>query len=667
MTKINYVVQLFIMEEELITTKIETDTLVEEAVKDDPSRETIQVDNVETLSKLGKAYLKEARTIDQLKLRKNGTVAQQSCFDNDGIHKLTGTKYNTAGVDKQGYNEAGWQIRTGRNKFTKTMYDENGLDMYGCDINGFNQDGFDKNGFGRDGVNRETGTLFDKRGFDKNGYSERGLNRFGQDREGYFSSGYNEVGYNREGYNRQGFNREGIHRETGTNYDAEGYDASGFDDTDVDRQGFDREGYDGGGFNRAGYDKDGYDEYGFNKFGFARDGYDKDGYDIYGFDRNGINRSGFNRDGIFTETGNLFDSSGFDKDGFDENGFNRDGKDKDGYDREGYKSQSILWRSHWYNKVLDRHGYDREGYDFRGFDIEGYDKKGRDQDGFDRFGFGKNGLHRDTGTKLDVNGFSILGVNESGVDRMTGKLNDNIAFATDYINAGSLTINRFASENGIDNKKAHKMIKTALIMMPELEGLLKETLDRSQKRVVAILINDTRRFNQDEIDLAEFWKNHPMMTIEVVKRIVPNDQSSKMEHRVLFNTNLTIDNVESIIHTFTPSSWDVSGAIGAINNQLSSINKQRTKWDEGVEATTTYRKLTEIKKFLLRYKDTNTSRMWKNNDRYSFDGGKTFIDITEDIVNEARDYLQNNGRLICCATVKDYIRNKHTNNTNANN
>jgi hypothetical protein len=31
-------------------------------------------------------------------------------FDKDGVHKVTGTKYNLAGFDKEGFNKKGWNI-----------------------------------------------------------------------------------------------------------------------------------------------------------------------------------------------------------------------------------------------------------------------------------------------------------------------------------------------------------------------------------------------------------------------------------------------------------------------------------------------------------------------------------------------------------------------------
>ncbi len=83
-------------------------------------------------------------------------------FDKNGIHRITGTEYNTKGRDICGYNQEGYHYN-----------------------------GFDRNGYDREG--------YDQGGFDHNGYNRRGHDRSGRDREGYDLDGYNTNGVNRKG------------------------------------------------------------------------------------------------------------------------------------------------------------------------------------------------------------------------------------------------------------------------------------------------------------------------------------------------------------------------------------------------------------------------------------------------------------------------------------
>jgi hypothetical protein len=68
-------------------------------------------------------------------------------FDNNGIHKLTGTKYDPTGKDKFGnYKSETKKINTDQNERT---YDKNGFDEYG--------------------IHKGTGTKNNPKGYDKNG------------------------------------------------------------------------------------------------------------------------------------------------------------------------------------------------------------------------------------------------------------------------------------------------------------------------------------------------------------------------------------------------------------------------------------------------------------------------------------------------------------------
>ena len=82
-------------------------------------------------------------------------------FDESGINKYTGTKYNFNGFDKEGFDESGI------NKYTGTKYN----------FNGFDKEGFDKYNFDKKGLNKVTKNKYDPNGFDKHG-KHKDINTF---------------------------------------------------------------------------------------------------------------------------------------------------------------------------------------------------------------------------------------------------------------------------------------------------------------------------------------------------------------------------------------------------------------------------------------------------------------------------------------------------------
>lgn len=122
-------------------------------------------------------------------------------FDEDGIHKDTGTRYNKEGFDIKG-----------TNKDTLTKFDNNGFDRHGFDRHGYDKNGYDEDGFNKKGINTDTGNLY---GLDS----------------------YDTFGYDKDGYNNDGFNKEGRNKDTGTYYALDGYDKDGHDRGGYDMYG----------------------------------------------------------------------------------------------------------------------------------------------------------------------------------------------------------------------------------------------------------------------------------------------------------------------------------------------------------------------------------------------------------------------------------------------
>ena len=66
-------------------------------------------------------------------------------FDNSGLHKETGTKYNPNGFG-----------RDFKHKDTGTKFGVDGFDMYGYDAEGYNREGYNAKHFNRNGLHKRT-------------------------------------------------------------------------------------------------------------------------------------------------------------------------------------------------------------------------------------------------------------------------------------------------------------------------------------------------------------------------------------------------------------------------------------------------------------------------------------------------------------------------------
>ena len=113
----------------------------------------------------------------------------------------------TNGYDKDEYYLDGFNDM-GIHKETGTRFDPEGYDIFGYD-----KDGYKKNGFNFNLINKDTKDKYDPDGFD--------------------AWGYDKDGYDRDGYNRKGFNKEGIHKTTRKKYDKSGRDVQGKSEEDV--------------------------------------------------------------------------------------------------------------------------------------------------------------------------------------------------------------------------------------------------------------------------------------------------------------------------------------------------------------------------------------------------------------------------------------------------
>ena len=75
-------------------------------------------------------------------------------FDQGGLHKDTGTKYNFEGFDKEGFD------KEGLHKDTKNKYNPNGFDKEGLHKDTKNK--YDPNGFDKESLHKDTNTFLNK-------------------------------------------------------------------------------------------------------------------------------------------------------------------------------------------------------------------------------------------------------------------------------------------------------------------------------------------------------------------------------------------------------------------------------------------------------------------------------------------------------------------------
>jgi len=365
-------------------------------------------------------------------------------FNTEGINKETGTIYNKAGYDKDGYDAEGYD------KYGWSKPDENyeswnrqGLnaEIYDCyDLAGYDKDGwsipdengqiwnrqdenkitgekYDSAGFDRDGINRETGEKYSKDGYDRFGWSEPDTNGEIWSRDGINK----ETG---EKYDSAGFDRDGINKETGNKYDNDGFDRSGWSEPDANDQLWNK--YNLNKETGIKYAKDGYDRNGFDRNGIHREsqdyydykGYDKDGYDAEGYDKDGWSKpdaygQSWNKKNINKENNFIYDKDGYDRDGFNADGWNRDGiniETKELYDINGWSQPDAngqVWNRHGINQetgtFVNSEGYDSEGY------CNGWSKPDENGQSWSR-----SNINKETGTLYDKEGYNRYGYDVDG-------------------------------------------------------------------------------------------------------------------------------------------------------------------------------------------------------------------------------------------------------------
>ena len=164
-------------------------------------------------------------------------------------------------------------------------------------------------------------------------------------------------------------------------------------------------------------------------------------------------------------------------------------------------------------------GYDEQGYDVNGFtaynkgaihkdtgtkyDSEGFDKKGYDKEGFDRDGYHIEGFHKDGYNEdgYDKNGYDKNGINREGINRKTGKKDERIEFAEEFIASGQ-SIEEFAKQKQIPTEQVIEMIEKVRLS-PSINEDVDSALEKNSNSYLRIEKNKKEQLLSGEISITD--------------------------------------------------------------------------------------------------------------------------------------------------------------------
>lgn len=415
-------------------------------------------------------------------------------------------------------------------------------------------------------------------------------------------------------FNPRGFTQQGQNIYTGTELDPWGFDMDGVYKATGKRR--DLRGFDANGQHKVGY------------YGPEGTWWDPDKR----WDEKGIDRNWFTVDSdINLVTGTKFDSFGYDKDGFNAHGFDREGFDRSGYDSTG----------------RNRDGYDREGFDAKGFNRYGYDRHGFNADGLDRKGHTHEWCAK----------YNQYGVDSEGhLD--TGEMDPDIAVAKEFLEGGYASLSAFAADNQMDEEYARRRIDAARRKLPSLDQAVGKVLKDGNRQRLAAMANDCARYLSGKLSLDEFWDKHPRITIVKLMTMCMRDNpllQRRFTDKMLQEIIVGPQHIETILSIFGGSRYDVAPALSGIEEFRMAYNRLPVDGspEQAKRKRANVQKLYDLKRFIKKYEDRNFTALLKT--KLSYDGGKTWITYTQEMIDAAMQTLRKNHRIVCVRTVKEVI------------
>lgn len=428
------------------------------------------------------------------------------------------------------------------------------------------------------------------RHFNYDGFNIYGLNKNGTY---YNDEGYKKDGYNYKGISRRGFNKEGIHYKTNKPYDERGLNKSG----------------------KFDYDEDGYNVYGFNKYQRHRNGtyYNDEGYDY-----RGINKKGFNKEGIHYKTGAPFDERGYRENG------------------EYY--------------------YDEEGYDYKGFD-----ELGRDRGGYDRKGFNEEEFHRN-GTKYDENGrdvegydkegYNKYGVNREGINIDTGEMDERIVLVEEFINSNT-SKQMYCKQKNTNLKEFNKLLKEIFSIYPNI-SITNDDINREAKKSSAIYLAKREKIANGlingEITFEEYCKDNKGIKFEDLLIELKGTENEAKLYRLFGEAFISKEpDMMEYIKIFEKGKHDRE-TYKRTMQKFKDFERGCLKYKELSEI---YIKLRREEKRLEKYKKPfNRNEVQKVGYVNKETGSTEFIEITNEHIEYAKQYLTANGKYICSSNMQ---------------
>jgi len=409
----------------------------------------------------------------------------------EGLHRITGTKYDPYGFDIKGfwhrYNE-----ETGEYEETGLKENPEGWNAYGERIT-YNVHGYpsistvDEYGFDIDGYFHPPIVLFDENGY---------VNFHGG--QVLFPKSSNHL----QKYDVHGFDKDGIHRDTGTFLNPENFDRRGYwyiqDENGEYVNTYKFENDEGWTIDKRhrefmGYKSDGTP---IVKYSTTIDGFNADGEKLtLGLtETRYIDKHGFYDDGIHYITHTHLDEYGFDKQGFwhyvNENG--------EEVNSGSFKNDEGWTIDHEYiEDYIDENGNKivkfkklKDGFDYNGMY---HDSRGRISR-YNPQGFDKNGIHYDTGTELDPRNFDASGYwyeEKDGKFIKTNSRFDSTGWSQTGVNRHT---HRIVDKHGFNFKHFYRK-KDGTFSMVDLHGFDYEGIHQSTGT----------RFNKKNFDQDGYW------------------------------------------------------------------------------------------------------------------------------------------------------------------
>lgn len=434
-------------------------------------------------------------------------------------------------------------------------------------------------------------------------FNQEGFNKYKLNINGTY---YSDEGYNHMGITRRGFNKDGIHYKTNKPYDEKGQTKEG-------KYVYVEEWHNT-------YNSDGFNRYHEHKNGTY---YDDDGYNY-----KGINKKGFDRESIHYKTNKPYNEEGYKENGeyyYDEEGYDYLGCDEEGYDRDGYdKKEFNKEKIHKNGTKYNDDGYDYEGYNQEGYNDEGVDRQGYNKDGYNKYRVNREGINIDTGEK-----------------------DSRIILVENFINS-NISKQMYCKQENISLDYFNELLYEIFYIYPNI-SITKDDIDKVAQKSSAIYLAKREKIAKNlvsgKLTFDEYCIDNKGIKFEdLLQELKGTDK--ELELYRLFGEAFTSGNLDMMdyIKIFEKDKYD-SGVYKRTMQKFIDFERRCLKHKELLGI---YKKLKGEEKRLETYKKPfNKNEYQKIGQVNKETGNIEFMEITDEHIKYARQYLINKGLYIC--------------------